>query len=158
MKKYSTLLLKVSIFLVFIPIFVGSIIFFIFLLNNPVNAPYQIIMYPVIFGLYGSTIPFYLALFFSYKILLLIDHNQTFSDQSVSYIDKIKWCAIAFGIIYIIILPFVYLIAEEDDAPGLIIIGMSPIFASFVVALFATILATLFKDAMQIKDENDLTV
>ncbi len=55
-------------------------------------------------------------------------------------------------------LPFVYIMAEVDDAPGLIVIGMVPIFASMVIAVFAAVLQRLLKEAIDIKAENDLIV
>ena len=55
-------------------------------------------------------------------------------------------------------MPLIYYAAEVDDAPGLILIGMVIIFASFVVAVFAAVLQKLLKNAIDIKSENDLTV
>lgn len=55
-------------------------------------------------------------------------------------------------------MPFVYIVAEKDDAPGLIIIGMVPLFASMVIAVFTAVLQKLLKTAIEIKAENDLTV
>lgn len=55
-------------------------------------------------------------------------------------------------------MPFVYFLAEKDDAPGLIIIGFVPIFASIVIAVFAAVLQRLLQEAINIKSENDLTV
>ena len=60
--------------------------------------------------------------------------------------------------LYVVILPFVYIVAELDDAPGLIIVGMVPIFASMVIAVFAAVLQRLLQEAIDIKSENDLTV
>jgi hypothetical protein len=158
MKKYPTLLLKISLLLVLAFIVFLSILFFIFLLENPVLSPYEYIMYPIIIGLYASTIPFYIALYITFRLLLLIEHKKAFSITSINYLSKIKWCAIIFSIIYVVILPFVYLAAQHDDAPGLIIIGISTIFAGFVIALFSVILQTLLNDALIYKEENELTV
>lgn len=55
-------------------------------------------------------------------------------------------------------MPFFYLLAEKDDAPGIILIGMVFVFAAFVVAVFAAVLQKLLKNAIDIKSENDLTV
>ena len=55
-------------------------------------------------------------------------------------------------------MPLFYLIAEKDDAPGIILIGMALIFASMVIAVFAAVLQKLLKEAIDIKSENDLTV
>ncbi len=71
---------------------------------------------------------------------------------------KIKYCAILISSVYVVGMPLIYYAAEVDDAPGLILIGMVIIFASFVVAVFAAVLQKLLKNAIDIKSENDLTV
>jgi hypothetical protein len=60
--------------------------------------------------------------------------------------------------LYVIALPFVYIIAEVDDAPGLAVIGMVMIFAPMVIAVFAAVLQRLLQEAIDIKSENDLIV
>lgn len=55
-------------------------------------------------------------------------------------------------------MPLFYLIAEADDAPGIILIGMLLIFAALVIAVFAAVLQKLLQEAIHIKSENDLTV
>ncbi|MNC71843.1 hypothetical protein D3C75_1228060 [compost metagenome] len=55
-------------------------------------------------------------------------------------------------------LPLFYLMAEKDDAPGIIVIGLVIIFASMVIAVFAAVLQKLLKEAIELKLENDLTV
>lgn len=92
------------------------------------------------------------------KLLRLIDQKQTFSEEAVFTLKRIKQCALTITGIYILTMPFIYLFAEKDDAPGAIIIGMVPLFVSFVVAVFASLLQKLFKNALEIKTENDLTV
>jgi Protein of unknown function (DUF3036). len=51
-----------------------------------------------------------------------------------------------------------YVWAQRDDAPGLVVIGMFCAGAPLVVAVFAAVLQRLFKEAIAIKTENDLTV
>ncbi len=77
---------------------------------------------------------------------------------SVKALKNIKICALIITGLYVVILPFVYFVAELDDAPGLIIIGMIPAFASIVIAVFAAVLQRLLQEAILIKSENDLTV
>ncbi|GEL77158.1 hypothetical protein TMU01_13930 [Tenuibacillus multivorans] len=108
--------------------------------------------------MYVSVIPFFVALYQAFKLLSYIDKNQAFSELSVKALKKIKFCAITISGLYILMMPFVYLIAELDDAPGLIIIGMIPIFASTVIAVFAAVLKKLLQEAIDIKSENDLIV
>jgi biotin transporter BioY len=114
--------------------------------------------YLVFIDLYATAIPFYFALYQAFKLLIYIDKNTAFSELSVKALKNIKYCAIAISILYVLGMPLFYLIAELDDAPGIILIGMVIIFASMVVAVFAAVLQKLLKNAIDIKSENDLTV
>jgi hypothetical protein len=158
MKRGSTLFLKFAIFLIGTPILAFSIYGLIYLFQNPANPDYAHILYPIVIGMYLSVIPFFTALFQAFKLLNYIDKNLAFSDLSVKALKVIKLCAIVFCIFYVVIWPFVYMVAELDDAPGLVIIGGLPIFGSMVIAVFAAVLQRLLQEAIEIKSENDLTV
>jgi hypothetical protein len=136
----STLFLKISVVLMGIPVLALSIFWFPWLVNNPVNPDYATIIYPILIGIYGSVIPFFAALYQAFKLLSYIDKNQAFSNLSVKALKNIKFNALMISGLYVIVMPFVYLVADLDDAPGLIIIGMVPIFASMVIAVFAAVL------------------
>lgn len=158
MKIRSTLFLKLALILIGSPILALGIYGLFDLINNPANPDYAYILYPIVTGLYLSVIPFFIALYQAYKLLSYIDKNQAFSEWSVKALKKIKYCAITISGLYVIILPFVFLLAELDDAPGLVIIGMVPIFASIVIAVFAAVLQKLLKEAIEIKSENELII
>lgn len=158
MKRGSTLFLKTAVILMGIPVLALCIFGLPWLANNPVNPDYAHILYPIVIGMYVSVIPFFVALYQAFKLLSYIDKNQAFSELSVKALKNIKFCAMIISGLYVVILPFVYLVAELDDAPGLIIIGMVPIFASMVIAVFAAVLQRLLQEAIDIKSENDLIV
>lgn len=158
MKQYSTIFLRIAVILIGIPVLALCIFGVSWLIKNPVNPDYAHILYPILIGIYLSAIPFYIALYKAFKLLRYIDKNKAFSQASVEALKHIKYCAITISTFYSIILPFVYLLAEKDDAPGLIIIGMVPIFASMAIAVFSAVLQRLLQDAIDIKSENDLTV
>lgn len=158
MKQGSTLFLKIVVILIGMPIFALGIFGAYWLPSNPVNPDYAYILYPILIGLYVSVIPFFAALYQTFKLLSYIDKNQAFSELSVKALKKIKFCALTISGLYVVILPFVFLVAELDDAPGLVIVGMVPVFASMVIAVFAAVLQKLLKEAIDIKSENDLIV
>lgn len=116
------------------------------------------IKYPVSFIFYVSALPFYFALYQTFKLLRYIDKNKAFSELSVIALKKIKQCAITISILHVLVLPLFYLFAEKDDAPGVIFIGLVVPFASMVIAFFAAVLQKLLKNAIDIKSENDLTI
>lgn len=158
MKQGSTLFLKIVVILIGMPILTLGIFGVYWLPSNPVNPDYAYILYPILIGLYVSVIPFFGALYQTFKLLSYIDKNQAFSESSVNALKKIKFCALTISGLYVVILPFVFLVAELDDAPGLVIVGMVPVFASMVIAVFAAVLQKLLKEAIDIKSENDLIV
>ncbi|CAM2146145.1 Uncharacterized membrane protein YoaS [Paraburkholderia tropica] len=114
--------------------------------------------YLVYIDLYAAAIPFYFALYQAFTLLSYIDRNKAFSELSVRALKKIKYCAITISLLLVAGMPLFYLIAEMDDAPGIILIGLVLIFASMVIAVFAAVLQRLLQEAIDIKSENDLTV
>jgi hypothetical protein len=160
MKRGSTLFLKIVLILIGIPV-LALCIFLV-----PKIASYAVELYPdhaylkylVSIDLYATAVPFYFALYQAFKLLGYIDKSKAFSELSVQALKIIKYCAMVFSGLYAIGLPLFYLVAEKDDAPGIIVIGLVMIFASMVIAVFAAVLQKLLKEAIDIKSENDLTV
>lgn len=122
------------------------------------NPKLDFLQYPFLIGLYVTAIVFFVALYQTLKLLNYIDKNQSFSELSVRALKNIKYCAITISALYVVFMPLIYLMAEVDDAPGIILIGMVIIFGCIVVAVFAAVLQKLLKNAIDIKSENDLTV
>jgi len=149
--KLEILFLKIAVILIGVPILALGILGLPWLANNPVSPDYANILYPIIIGLYISTIPFFFALYQALKLLSYIDKNIAFSELSGKALKNIKYCAFTISTLYVVMMPFVFLVAEKDDAPGLIIMGTAPIFASMVIAVFATVLQKLLKKVIDIK-------
>lgn len=114
--------------------------------------------YPVLIILSATVIPFFTALYQTWKLLDYVDKNDAFSRKSISALGKIKYSALAFSGLYIAFSPIAYFLAQKTDAPGLMVIGLIMAFAPMVIAVFAAVLQLLLKSAMEIKSENDLTV
>ncbi len=160
MKQGTTLFLKIAVILIGLPI-LALCIFLVPEIANFAAELYPdvaLMKYYVYLDLYVAAIPFYIALYQAFKLLSYIDKNQAFSGLSVRALKTIKYCAVAISVIYVLGMPLFYLIAEVDDAPGIIVIGMVIIFASLVIAVFAAVLQKLLQEAIELKSENDLTV
>lgn len=160
MKRGTTLFLKAAVILIGIPVLALCI----FLVPEIANFAAELypemtyIQFLVYLDLYASAIPFYIALYQAFKLLGYIDNNKAFSELSVRVLKNIKYCAITISSVYVAGMPLFYLIAEKDDAPGIIVIGLIIIFASMVIAVFAAVLQSLLTEAIELKSENDLTV
>ncbi|MFA1715324.1 DUF2975 domain-containing protein [Peribacillus frigoritolerans] len=163
MKRSSTLFLKAAVIFIGLPV-LALCLFLLPQIANEANEAAErgsdlaFVVYGLLMVMYVSAIPFYFALYQSFNLLSYIDRNQAFSELSVRALKKIKNCAIIISGLYVVALPFVFILAEVDDAPGLGLIGMVMIFAPMVIAVFAAVLQRLLQEAIDIKSENDLIV
>ncbi|MGE7916643.1 DUF2975 domain-containing protein [Lysinibacillus xylanilyticus] len=158
--KRETLFLKMAVFLIGIPVLALCIFWLPWFANKAAEHYPKLayLQYPTLIGVYVTAIVFFVALYMALRLLSYIDKNEAFSDLSVRALKNIKYCAIIISGMYLLGMPLFYLMADLDDAPGIIVIGMVFIFASFVIAVFAAVLQKLLKNAIDIKSENDLTV
>lgn len=113
---------------------------------------------PIFLGMYLPAIPFFFGLFQAFKLLNYIDKNKAFTTASVKALKNIKYAAFTISALYAAGMPYVFWIADRDDAPGVAAIGFVIVGASFVIATFAGVAQKLFQNAVDIKSENDLTV
>ena len=113
---------------------------------------------PILIGIFITAIPFFYALYQGLQLLSYIDKNTAFSDASVKSIKTIKYCAFTISTVYAAGMPFIIYVAEKDDAPGAVVIGLIIMFAFLVTGVFAAVLEKLLQNAIDIKSENDLTI
>jgi hypothetical protein len=156
MKQGSTLILKGAVSLI------GLVVLAICLFVLPAMIAAEVtgdFDYGWIFlGLYVPALPFFYALYQALKLLCYIDRGVAFSTLSVKALCRIKYCAFIISALFTIGMPYVFYVADRDDAPGVAAIGFVVIAASFVIATAASLFQQLLQSAVDIKSENDLTV
>ena len=158
MKRMTTAFLKVTVCIIGIIIIALSIFWLPWLANSTVEMfpEFSYLQYPVLIGLYVTSLPFLYALYQSFKILNYIEEGNAFSELSVKSLNYIKFCAVVISILYVI--GAIFLMSQNALHPGIAIIGVIIVFTSFVIAVFSAILQKLLQHALDIKCENDLTV
>lgn len=154
MKRGSTLFLRGAI------VVIGLVVLAlcIFVLPVGIRTDNTGDYHPILLGLYVPAIPFFFALYQSLKLLNYIDSNQAFTSLSVTAFKYIKYSAAIIGILFMAGMPYIFQVADADDAPGVVLIGLVIAGVSFVIATFAALLQKLVQNAVDIKSENDLTV
>ena len=159
--KSSTMLLKTTL------VFMGLIVLAltVFALPNLYKGALAEFPYApnailgIVIVLYAVAAPYFFVLWQSWKLLALIDQNRGFSIFSVIAFRNIKYASLIGGLLLMIgFVPLLYPIAEEDDAPGLLIYGFLFGCIPFVVSVFASVLEKLFQNALDMKSENELTI
>lgn len=154
--KRETVTLKLVI------IFIGVIVLAICTLGLPrviiaeLAGDFDVL--PLLLGLYVTAVPFFFALYQALKLLGFIDRNEAFSEQSIRALKHIKYSAFIISGLYAVGMPYIFYLADRDDAPGLAAIGFVIIFTSFVIATATAVFQKLFQNAVDLKSENDLTV
>jgi len=118
------------------------------------------LQYPFLLSVYLLSIPFFIALYKGFKLLIYIDKNKVFSELSVRALKVIKRCAITLSAFIVAGIIFVILLSagKGEDITGFISLGFMLTFASIVIATFAGILQRLVNEVVDIISENDLIV
>jgi hypothetical protein len=156
--KRETLFLKVVVLLMGIPVLALCLFGLPSIAKEAAEYFPTYWVYPAIIGMYGAAITYYGVLYQAFKLLSYIDKNIAFSELSVRALKTIKYYALAASALFSASLPLIFLGAQADDAPGLVLLGLAITFAPTVIAVFSAVLEKLLKDAIDIKSENDLTV
>jgi hypothetical protein len=154
LEKSSTLYLK-FILLVF---GIGVLIlcgFILFQISQSDSLGYY---RPILIGVVISTIPLLYIFFQAFHLLNNIDKNLSLTSSSVNSLRIIKICSFLISLMYLIGSPFIFNVAERDDAPGVVLINLILIIGPFSVGVFSNILQKLLINAIGYKSENDLTI
>lgn len=139
MKKLSVLFLKLSIFVLMIPVIGFGLYGLFWLSRNPVNPRYDQMIYPVLAGIYLASIPCLFAGVLLYQLVSHVGNDSLTMKIKESILKKLRTAAVTSGIIFTLMLPFIFMIAQEDDAPGLIIMAGVPILISMISAAIFTL-------------------
>jgi len=153
MRQGSTLFLKVVIYII------GLAVLALCVIIGGVTISGNAGMYlPILLGMFIASIPFFYALYQGILILNYIEMGTAFSELSVKAIKDIKYCAFTISVLYAVGMPYIIYVADKDDAPGIVLMGLVFIFAPLITSVFAAVLQKLLQNAIDIKFENDLTV
>lgn len=154
MKKDSTFFLKAIIVLMGLLVLALCIFALPAGITSDETGAYR----PILIGMYIPAIPFFIALLQGMKLLNSIDTGKIFSISAVKSLGIIKHCGFAIFALYLIALPYIFYVADMDDAPGVALLGFIFIFAGLVVGTSAAIFQNLLKNIINLKSENELTV
>lgn len=160
MKRMSTIFLRTAIIFIGIGVLALSTLLLPTLWGDiSTEFPeYSYAVYAVFIAMFITVIPFFIGLYGAWRLLSHIDRGLAFTKQSAKSVSSIAVAAGSISSIYIISLPFFYIWADNDDAPGLVIIGLVLTGVPMVISVFASLLHKLISEASELKSENELTV
>ncbi len=129
------------------------IVFFAFLfpeLFDAAGSPipeYAPLLYPIIVASCLGTIPYVFSLYQTFLVLGMIRRNEMVSKRFQAAIRSVRYSAIIISVMFGICLPFVYVIADWTDVPGIMLIGIILEVVAIVVSLVCFLLERIVNDA-----------
>lgn len=115
---------------------------------------------PFLAYVYIASIPFFVALYQSFKLLGYIGRNEIFSQAAIKNLRTIKYCAMIIVAFVVGAEGYLFIVQRqvEEDIAGGAMVGLVMIFISVVIATATAIFEKLLQNAVDIKSENDLTI
>lgn len=119
--------------------------FLIFLLSAVLTGLSEVIpvsaylRYSGLVSLYGSVITFLFALYQTIKVLVNIYKDKALWERAAGNLRNIRYSAITISCLYLISMPFLYLMAEKDDVPGILFFGLIVFLLTSVAAVFTSV-------------------
>ena len=154
LERGSTLFLK----LILLVLSIGVLVFCGFLLYQIIQSDTLGYYRPILIGAVILTIPLLYIFYQAFNLLNNIDKDLSLTDSSVNSLRIIKVCSFIISLMYLFGSPFIFNVAERDDAPGVVLINLILIIGPFSVGVFAYILQKLLINAIGYKSENELTI
>lgn len=102
---------------------------------------------------YLGSVPFFVALYQAYKVLVGIGEDRAFTQATVKALRTIRYCALAL-VGFVALGELFIVMGESDDRAGGVFMGVLVVFGSAVVAAAAATLERVLRDAMGSKPGN----
>jgi hypothetical protein len=108
---------------------------------------------------YIASIPFFVALYQAFRVLMYVRQETTFSPATVKAMRTIKYCALAIiGLVAVSVVFMPFSDPDDDDGPQGVVMRIIIAFTWIVVATVAAMFERVLQNAVDLKSENDLTV
>lgn len=106
---------------------------------------------------YAASVPFFVAVYKTVRLLGYAGRNEVFSPDAVRALRTIKYCALV--VIGFVAVSVAFMInGDREDRPAGLFMRLLVSFPAVVVAAAAATFERVLQSALEIKSENDLTV
>jgi hypothetical protein len=109
---------------------------------------------PFILYVYMASIPFFIALFKSFKLLGYLRENKAFTQNSIKDLSSIRYWALILSIFIVIAGIYIRIFHHRDDDPaGFLAMCFVATIASLVVATITTVFEKILRNGIDMKSE-----
>ncbi len=111
---------------------------------------------PFILYSYVASVPFFIALYKTIKLLGLFGKNEAFSLHSMKTSSSIKYCVILLSILIVMAGLYIRIFHNKDDDPaGFLAMCIVATFVTLVVATAISVFEKILQKGMDLKVENE---
>ncbi|MEC9484512.1 MAG: DUF2975 domain-containing protein [Candidatus Izemoplasma sp.] len=151
LEMYSPLLLKIAlIFLAFPALFLFGFIGYNVVLGL-VDGLAPWFLYPVYILVMAAAALFTYTLVPSFQVVLAYEKNALFTEETYQRVHQIMSRLFIITVIFFIQLPYWFIIAQWDDAPGLILIMSYVMGIAFTLTLLAALCKRILAEKINLK-------
>lgn len=109
----------------------------------------------ILYG-YATSIPFFIALYNTLKLLQLIGQNKAFTSSTIIILRTIKYCAIGLSILIVIAGIYIKIFHNKNDDPaGFLAICILTTFITLIVFTVVSVFEKIVENGVDIKSENE---
>lgn len=111
------------------------------------GAPHHLVFAVVLLalGVYIATLGFISAVVFVFQFFNDISHKRTLTPPAVTRLHRLTYSLVAITGGIWLFLPLIYTIAQLNDAPGLLLIGLALALIPLILTTFMAILAHVWQ-------------
>jgi hypothetical protein len=156
MKNYPVLFLKILLGILLIPVLFLDFYHFPLLFIDGLGSDslYMPYLFVLMISIYVMSVPYAISLVNTFKLLILLENKEFVSETSEKLLKIIRKMAYIVAGVFLVDLPFIYILAQMDDAPGLIIIGLFLMVFSLGIAMFANLIKKFISEQRNEKSIN----
>lgn len=91
-------------------------------------------------------------------LLALIEGSQAFTEKTLPLVRRARTAIVFICFASLLVLPAFYQAAQEEDAPGVLLLGGALVLVPFAVLAFTVIVEELFMSAISLQEDVDYTI
>src|SRR5690554_908731 len=152
-KNYSASVLKIASLLIIVSLLIFSILFIIWLVKNPFNSEYTWILYPIVVMIFIAVFFGIGGLYYLIKLMHEVEISKQVTHKTLYYLRRVNLQIGRNILVYVVMMPFVYVLSEKDDSPGLLLIGGAVIGLTGLFYLLMNVFYRLFHDALTLQKD-----
>lgn len=151
MKKWASLFLKLSVIACAIPVLFFCIRILPGIISGALGEYPELLWakYPMYIGFYLSGVLSLYVFSQTFRLLRLVDKGQVKDSMTHGILKTIRWSSLSISLVYLMMSPVVYYVADHEDAPGILLIELIILFVWIAVASLSIIFSSLLVEGQR---------